>query len=102
MLVVGMIRPPLGFKLQLRQIAQRRVNTFGLVHIADEMPNVGPSISEIPVLIEVDFFFLAGTDDPLGIAILCRFANLTHTDLHVASLPAILLHDSFHSPWLTV
>ena len=55
---------PVCFEFGWRQIAERRVDPFVLIHVLDELADLGVCVGEIMVIRQVHLFFLDGADEP--------------------------------------
>jgi hypothetical protein len=70
----------LRLELRRRPVAQRRVQTLGVVHVVDEPGEVALRVRERPVLLEVHLLGLEGLEERLGPGVLVRVAGAGHAD----------------------
>ena len=47
-----------------------------MIHLCDKMPDPCSGLSNILIVIEVDFFLFEGSDEALGVSVLPRTASL--------------------------
>ena len=52
------------------QVAQCRVNTFGLIHIFDEVSDAPVGIAIVLVFVQIDLLFFDGANDALSVGVL--------------------------------
>ena len=58
------------------------MDAFVLVHLLDEVPDLGICVGEVLIVRQVHLLFLDGTDQPLGVAIFFGLADGRHANLH--------------------
>src|SRR5438309_2317179 len=86
---VRLLAPPLLLELCWRQVAQRRVNPFLVVHRVQEAAQLPVGVGEVLVLRQLHLFFLDGTHQPLGVTVLPWFAHGRHAELRPDTTEAV-------------
>jgi hypothetical protein len=69
-----------GLELDWRQIAQRRRDLLGLVHVVNEMANPMVSVIKAFIVCQIDFLLFDRADDAFGVRVLCGLPHSGHTD----------------------
>ena len=57
-----------------------------IIHVCDKMPNAAPRFMDVLIGVEVDFFFLEGSDQPFGVSVLPRTSSPGYRNLDVMTL----------------
>src|SRR5579875_1987050 len=62
------------------------MHSFVHIHLIKKVSNMRPCVPDVLILMQVDFFLLERSHQPLTIGVLCRSATRCHTDLNMCLL----------------